>query len=569
MAGKHPSPGNFWQKLGLQFLAFLAVAILVIWGAVAGYQFWKSRNVLSEARTQFQNGNFRSAIGAAERALLEDPKLVEAATIAAESLDKLKVPEAVEGWGRVAQMRRGDVDAAVKWSRSALGWKREAVAHGALISVPEANRENAAYQATLGDVFVAQNLSAKAETPYAKAVALAPTERAYVLRHAAIVAEYVSAAEKVALAEKDLRELSALPEYATKARRALVTLKMRQKNWAAALAENKPLVEQATAQVSDQVQQLEILRQLGGNVFSTTLAVVQKKAREAKDAAAVYDWMNRNKLAEDALKWAATMEPRLSRNPEVARRIAESHLALNDWRNLRKQCDDLESWGISEHLRNAYAAKALHEMDDLISANHRWGAAVSAAGGSREALDELLKLSGEWGWKAEELDMLWTAATRSSERWAVARLVDRYTEDGSVEGLLRTYTRKTELDPTDDEARSRMVHFSLLLDRSVENGVAQARMLAKRHPGEASYAATLALAELKGGQGNDAPAAFATIAAERLLAPEIALYHGLALFATGMEAEAAKAFEIAQKRRLFPEETLLLPPAFRTAGGKQ
>ena len=71
------------------------------------------------------------------------------------------------------------------------------------------------------------------------------------------------------------------------------------------------------------------------------------------------------------------------------------------------------------------------------------------------------------------------------------------------------------------------------------------------------------------GQATDALAVFSTIAPERLLAPEIALYHGLALFAAGREADAAKAFELAQKRRLFPEEALLLPPAFRGTVGKQ
>ena len=567
MAGKHPSPNDFWKKLALQFTGFLVVAGLVIFGGVTGYQYWKSRNVLSEARTQFANGSFRSAIGAAERALLEEPTLLGAATIVAESLDKLKAPEAVEAWGRVAQMQRGNVGAAVQWSRSALAWKREAVAYGALISVPEANRENAAYQAMLGDVLVAQNFPAKAEVPFAKAVALAPAERAYILRHSSIVAEHVDAADKVAVAEKNLRELSAVPEFSATAHRSLVTMKMRQKNWQAALAENKSLVEQGG--ISDQVRQLEILRQLGGNDFQDTLAALQKKAREAKDVAIVYEWMNRNKLVEDALKWAATMEPRISRNPEVARRIAEGYLTLKDWRNLRKQCDEIESWGGNEHLRNGYATKALREMDDLITANHRWSAALVAAGGSHVALADLLRLSVEWGWRAEELDILWTAATHSNESWAIARLVDRYTEDGSVEGLLRAYSRRTELEPTNDEARSRMVHFSLLLDRSVESSVSQARMLAKGHPSEASYAATLALAELKGGQGSDAPAAFASVAPERLLAPEIALYHGLALFAVGRESEAAKAFEVAKKRRLFPEETLLLPPAVRAAAGNR
>jgi hypothetical protein len=202
-------------------------------------------------------------------------------------------------------------------------------------------------------------------------------------------------------------------------------------------------------------------------------------------------------------------------------------------------------------------------MDDLINSNYRWTAAVGAASASRESTPILMDLAESWGWRDEVRDILWSSANRIDARWALNRLTTMYTKEGSTEGLHRVYTRMTELSATDDTARNRMVHFSMLLDRNTETSVAQARMLAKRHPNDPVFAATAALAELKGGRGIDALSAFGKIPAEKLQAREVALYHGLALFAAGHEQEAGKAFAVAQKQPLLLEETLLIPQSFR------
>lgn len=569
MKEDHPSATDFWKKLGLQLAGFVVAIILVLWGLAEAYQWLKSRSVEKEARTQFAQGNFRSAHGAATRALIEDPESVDAALIAAQSLDKLRSVEAVEAWAKLAQLHKGNADYTTRWARSALDWKRDVVALGALLTVPEAARGNAAYQATLGDVFFTQTRFAEAEAAYAKALSLAPAELDYKLRHAAIVATHSKDAAKLASAEDALRSLVASPSHAVAASRSIVALKVSQKDWPAALAANRPLVEIANPLMVDRTQHLSILRELGAPEFPAALAALQKSAREARAAAAVFAWMNGHGMADEALKWAATMEPRLARNPEMARRIAESYLTLKDWRSLRKQCDDLESWSTVEHLRNAYSALALRMTDDLINSNHRWGSAVSTAITSRDDTSELLRLATEWGWREEVRDILWTSATRLDPAWALGRLADIYIEEGSTDGLHRVYVRKIEIAPADDDARRSMVHYALLLDRTVQPNVAQARMLAARHVGDARYAATIALAELKGGQAIEAHAVFSKVPADRLSAPEVALYQALALTAAGREADAMQLFSLAKKQRLLPEEVALIPAHLRpVVGGK-
>ena len=563
MKEDHPSATDFWKKLGLQLVGFVVAIILALWGVSEAYQWLKSRSVEKEARTQFAQGNFRAAHGAATRALIEDPESVDAALIAAQSLDKLRSVEAVEAWAKLAQLRKGNADYATRWARSALNWKREVVALGALLTVPESARENAAYQATLGDVFFTQARLIDAEAAYAKALALAPAELDYKLRHASIIAAHFKDATKLAAAEGALRSLVASPQHAVAASRSIVALKVSQKDWPAALAANRPLVEIASPLMVDRTQHLSILRELGAPEFPSALAALQKNAREARDAAAVFAWMNAHGMATEALQWATTMEPRLARNPEMARRIAESYLHLKDWRNLRKQCDDLESWGAIEHLRNAYSALALRMTDDLINSSHRWGSAVGAVTTSRDDTSELLRLATEWGWREEVRDILWSSTTRLDPAWALARLAEIYIEEGSADGLHRVYVRKIESAPADEDARRSMVHYALLLDRTIESSVAQARMLAARHVGDARYAATLALAELKGGQATEAHAAFSKVPADRLSAPEVALYQALALTAAGREAEAMPLFSLAKKHRLLPEEIALIPAHLR------
>ena len=567
MTSNHPSAGDFWKKLGIQFTVLIVAFLLVLWVAAASYQWWRSHSAVKDAHTLFAQGNFRAAHGAAERALIDDPDLLEAAQIAAESLDKLNSPEAVEAWFRVGQIRH-QTDDAVRWARSALAWKRDSVALGALHTIPEDKRANAPYQALLGDVLVSLERYNEAERAYIKAIELAPADATYRLRHSVLVAGHFDNPAKLAAAETDLHKLAKTADYSIPAYRALAMLKIRQKDWPAALAANSRLLSGPNVPIGDRVQQLEILRQLGAAEFLPALATAQKNAREATDAAAIFHWMNQNGMTAEALQWASTMEPRLARHPELARRLAESQLILKDWRNLRRQCDDLSTWGPMEHLRNAYAARALRQMDDIINSAHRWTAAAGIAGTSREATADLLRLADEWNWREELRDILWTAANRVDAPWALAKLVEIYTNERSADGLLRAYARKTELDPNDDTARNRMVHYSLLLDRAIENSVTQARGLAKRHAGDATYAATLALAELKAGNATAAAAAFTGVRPVNLESPEPAFYHSLALYAAGREKEAATAFAFAQKRPLLPEELRLLPPAFQLGTAK-
>lgn len=563
MSSHHPSANDFWKKLILQFIGLIAAFVLVLWGGASAYQWWKTGAVLKEARGIYAQGDFRGAVSAAKRAMIEDPSLVEAAQIAAESLDRLNSPEAVAAWSRVYQIRKQPEDA-LRWARSAHAWKQNTIAAAALQSVPETHRANGAYHALLGDILDAQEHPAEAEAAYKKAVDFAPKEPAFILRHASIIGAHSDDTAKLAAAESQLRSLTKSKEHSAAARRALATLKFRQKDWAGALEANRPLAQSGTPLLEDRIQQLAILQQLGGPEFATTLAAAQKDSLEVKDAAALYDWMNRNGLAKEALQWSATMEPRLARNPGLARRVAESHIRLRDWRALHIHCGNLDSWGDLEFLRNAYAAYALHQSGDILSSKHRWTSAISNATSSHEATDELLKLANAWGWIDESINILWNAANRMEAAWALGKLGEIYASTRSTEGLLRVNTRKTELAPNDDESRNRMIRFSLLLDRNIDNNLLQARALAKRHSAEPLYAATLALAELKGGRAADALAAFAKVPADKLAAPEAALYHGLALIATGQEAKAAEAIALAKTQPLLPEESLLLTQSSRT-----
>ena len=563
MSSHHPSANDFWKKLILQFIGLIAAFVLALWGAAGAYQWWKTGAVLEEARAIYAQGDFRGAVGAAKRAMIEEPSLVEAAQIAAESLDKLNSPEAVAAWSRVYQIRKAPADA-IRWAQSAHHWKQDSIAAAALQNVPEAQRANGTYHALRGDILDAQDHPAEAESAYQKAVGFAPEEPAFILRYASIVGAHSDDAAKVAAAEAKLRSLTTNKEHTSAAHRALTTLKFRQKDWAGALEANRPLAQSGTPLIEDQIQQLAILQQLGGPEFATTLGAAQKDALEVNDAAALYDWMNRNGLAKEALQWPATMEPRLARKPELARRVAESHIQLRDWRALHAHCGNLDSWGELEFLRNAYAAYALHQSGDILSSKHRWTSALSNASSSRESTDELLKLANAWGWNDESINILWNAANRLDADWALGKLSEIYTATRSTEGLLRVNTRKTELAPNDDESRNRMIRFSLLLDRNIDNNLIQARALAQRHSGDPAYASTLALAELKGGRAADALAAFAKVPESKLAAPEVALYRSLALIATGQEAKAAEAIAIAKAHPLLPEETLLLPQSFRT-----
>ena len=108
-------------------------------------------------------------------------------------------------------------------------------------------------------------------------------------------------------------------------------------------------------------------------------------------------WMNRNGLALLVLDWLPGLPPEITAAPPVCIPVAEARAHGMEWEKLNESLES-GTWGAFDFMRLAYQARAMDRMDDADGAKEAWAAAMAAAGGSAQRLEELAKLALGWRW---------------------------------------------------------------------------------------------------------------------------------------------------------------------------
>ena len=527
-----------------------------------GWNRWHKARLLTEAKDRLDHNNLNEAEVRARQALAIDPKSLVAARILAETTEKQNRPETVVWRAQIARLDPG-LESELNLASAALRFGQFDVARAALERVAPEDREKAAYHIVAGWLSRAQGNVAEEERHFAAAVAQEPTNDVYQF-NLAVLQILSPDPEKNAAARNQLERLSKVPQFRTEALRALLDNALRQNQTDAAneLAQALQMSPQVT--FADYLLCLELYRKLNPKKFDALLDKVKPvAAREGHDLAQLLSWMNKNGLADAALKWSEKLPVDRTNRPPVAIAVAEALAQTKNWSRL-KRWSRSGSWGDDDYLRLAYQAYAVRRSRRTAAESEAefdalWNSAAAAAAAQPEHKLALARLASTWN-LTPEAEQLWlnVAKVPSARREALDALYTLYRETNDLPNLRLTAERLHEISPEEVGLAANAARFALLLDHNAAASRDLAKQAYEKAPNDPATAVTYAFALYGIGRTAEGIKILETLPPDQLNDPHAAVYAAL-LYDDENQLDAANNYiALARNGPIFPEEKQLL-----------
>jgi hypothetical protein len=273
--------------------------------------------------------------------------------------------------------------------------------------------------------------------------------------------------------------------------------------------------------------------------------------------------MNKNGLANAALKWSEKLPVDRTDRPPVAIAVAEALAQTKNWSRL-KRWSRSGSWGDDDYLRLAYQAYAARRSRRTAAESEAefdalWNSAAAAAAAQPEHKLALARLASTWN-LTPEAEQLWlnVAKVPSTRREALDALYTLYRETNDLPNLRLTAEQLHEISPEEVGLAAKAARFALLLDHNAAAGRALAKQAYEKAPNDPATAVTYAFALYGIGQTAEGIKILETLSPGPLNDPHTAVYAAL-LYDDENQLDAAdKYIAIARTGPIFPEEKQLL-----------
>jgi hypothetical protein len=410
---------------------------------------------------------------------------------------------------------------------------------------------------------------ADAEAHFETAATLEPTNQLYELNLAVIRLGMTNAAKAIQ-SRAALEKMRTDRNLGPAALRALVVDRLAHQDAAAANSYSIELLASPQANLADQLQQLGILQQLKSGDFAARLQSVQRlAATNAPALASVAAWMRANHLPAESLTWLTGLPDGARAQSPVRLALADGYLQSSDWPKLRDFASQ-GNWDEMEFLRRALVSRAWSQLGVRQVAESNWGSAVTEAGSRFGALTTLLGLAEQWKLPREQADLLQRMVAQfPRERWAQQALKQAqhsleqlYLAAGNTAALNQLYAKLFSIFPQDAEIKNNLAATCLLLKTNLPQACQWATEVYAGTTNDRVVASTYAFALHLQGRTKEGLAILRKLDGRLLQQPDIALYYGVLLAATGATNEAAPFLQIARNNnRLLPEEKQLLEQA--------
>jgi hypothetical protein len=557
-----------WQR-NVQLRAGLVISLFIILGFVVGlfatsslrkgWTRWQKSRLLNEATRHLQQNDLAPAEASARKALALDSTSLVALRLLAETTERENRDETVAWRAQIAKLDPG-LDSELNLASAALRFGQLDVARDALARIAPSDRDKAAYHVVAGWLSRAQGDHAEEERHFAAAVAKEPSNDVYQFNLAVLQIQSPDPA-KSAAAHSQLERLSKISQFRTEALRALLdnALRQNQKDAANDLAQELQMSPQVT--FADYLLCLDLYRKLNPKKFDALLAKVKPvAARNDRDLAQLLEWMNKNNLASEALKWSEKLSDSLTTQPPAVIAIAESLALTKNWSRLKRWTRS-GSWGDDDYLRLAYQGYAAREAKRGAAAEFEslWAGAGEAAAAKPEHQLALARLATKWN-LTQEAETLWqeVAKTSNARREALDALYAIYRAANDLPNLRLITQRLHESSPEEVALSANAARFALLLDHNTAAGFALAKQAYDKAPDDAAAAVTYAFALYGKGRTAEGVSILQKLAPDQLNDPHLAVYAAL-LFDDENQVELAnKYIAIAKAHAIYPEEKQLL-----------
>jgi predicted Zn-dependent protease len=559
----------FQRQLWPARLALLTagLAIVILLGAVLiGYGLklyagWHQNHLLREAASMLQQGRFSKATQTARELLAQHPDSLPALSILAEAAEKQNLEEAISWREQIARLRPKDPDSQLNLVSAALRFGNLDLARKALDQVPANDRDRAAFHVVAGWLASAEGNFAEQEEQFAAAVKKEPKNDLYQFNLAAL---QIHDAKKSAQARETLERLSKLAPYRTGALRALLNDAVARNDLSAAdnFAQQLQMSQEVT--FADYLLCLNFYRKLDEKKFHLLLERVKPfAAKNASDLASLMDWMNRNGLTGDAVKWIEKLPSEKLTLPPASIVVADTYANAKNWSRL-KRWTHKGMWGESDYLRLAYQAIATRrsrENNADAEFDKLWRAADQSAHDQPQRKLVLARLASKWDLKKES-EQLWLRAAedlplRREALDALRRLYRGENETGKLYDILQ---RLHESSPNEAPITADLARLGLNLQRNIERSHNLAKEAYDRAPNEVNCAVTYAFSLYRLGRSAEAIAIIQGLPADQLQDPHASVYAAL-LLAEASQIDPARDYMAAANDEIYPEEKQVLDEA--------
>ncbi|MDQ3626595.1 MAG: tetratricopeptide repeat protein [Verrucomicrobiota bacterium] len=549
-------------------LAGFAVGVLCLTYAPRAYSGWRESRLLKRATALMAQEDLEQATRAAQQMLQIRPDSIAAFRILADATEKQNWPETVAWRAHIARALPHDLDAHLNLASAALRFGQLDAARRALESIRPEDREKAAYHVVAGWLARAEGNDAGVENHFAAAVKQEPENDLYQFNLAVLRVRSLDQ-EKSSAARETLDRLKKVPAFRAGSLRALLADAVQRDDLAKAdaLAQDLQMSQQVT--FADYLLCLDLYRKLDEEKFEALLEKVKPvAARAPRDVAALMDWMNRNGLAAEVLKWTDKLPPEITTVPPPAVSVAEAFAEVKNWSRLRRWTRS-GAWGDSEYLRWAYqtyAARQSRESAAETEAGSLWSSAERAASEQPEREANLARLAAKWG-LAAEAKQLWRRVAKHPpfRREALDALFRIHRTNNELQDLLQVSRQLHESSPRETSLTSNYARLALLLAPNTEEARRKAKEAYDAAPKDANAAVTYAFALYHLGRTAEGLDVLKQVPREELEDPHRAAYAAV-LFLDENQPDAAREYvETAQRGPLYPEEKKLLDEALSKA----
>jgi thioredoxin-like negative regulator of GroEL len=559
----------FHRQLWPARLALVAggLAIVILLGAVLIsyglrlYGDWHQTRLLHEAASMLQQGRFSEATQTARELLAQHPDSLPILYILAEAAEKQNLEEAISWREQIARLRPKDPDSQLNLVSAALRFGKLDLARKALDQIPVNDRDRAAFHIVAGWLACAEGNFAEQEEQFAAAVKKEPKNDLYQFNLAAL---QIHDAQKNAKARENLERLSKLAPYRTGALRVLLNDAVARNDVSAAdnFAQQLQMSQEVT--FGDYLLCLNFYRKLDEKKFHLLLERVKPfAARNPPDLASLMEWMNRNGLTGEAIKWIEKLPAAKLIAPPASVVVADAYADAKNWTRL-KRWTRKGVWGESDYLRLAYQAIATRQsrQDSADTEFHGlWRAAEQSTNDQPERELLLARLASKWDLKKES-EQLWLRVAENTplRREALDALRRLYRGENDTGKLYDVLQRLHESSPNEAPITADLARLGLNLERNVQRSHDLAKEAYDRAPNEVNCAVTYAFSLYRLGRSAEAFAIIQRLPADQLHDPHAAVYATL-LLADASQIDAAKDYVAAVDDEIYPEEKEVLDEA--------
>jgi predicted Zn-dependent protease len=532
------------------------------------YSSWRESRLLKAASAMLAKEDFDGATRAAREVLQIHHNSLAAFHILAEASEKQNRPETVAWRAQIARLEPENLDGQLNLASAALRFGQLDTARKALEHVPPAQRDRAAYHVVAGWLARAQGNDADVEMHFAAAVAQEPANDLYQF-NLAVLRIRSSSPEKSDEARTVLERLSKVTGFRAGSLRALLSdaVQRNELERADTLAQDLQMSQQVT--FSDYLLCLEFYRKLDQKKFSALLEKVKPvAARNALDLALLMDWLNKNGLGAEVLKWMDKLPSEVTTNPPPAIAIADAFAEAKNWSRLKRWTRS-GAWGDSEYLRlayQAYASKQARQTSSDAEFSGLWDSAERAASDKAEREINLARLASKWNLPAEA-EHLWQRVAKNApmRREAFDALYRIYRTNNDLPSLYRIAQRLHESSPNEPAAAANYARLALLVDQNPAEGHRVAKETYDHAPDDINTAMTYAFSLYGLGRTAEGIEIIKKLPPEGVHDPHAAVYAAILLLDDNQVSAAQEYIAAAQAGPIFPEEKKLLEEAIAKA----